>query len=556
MLLMISGIKKQIIAIYITIMNCVCLFPSDYAYALGGDMALEGDIQKSGILDYLFLNRYFLSIILLLSLLVCFLLLYIKRINAKRNAQLNSLSEITKAYNELEASGEELRQQYDEILENYEQSQKAEKKLIYLAYHDMLTGLPNRTSLLENANKHFSSHQDRINSLLFIDIDNFKYINDLIGHASADQLICKVSDRLTSLLKKDCYLYRSSGDEFIIILQNISGKDDAEVFAAHILAGFKEKFIISDSILQVSLSIGIAIHPTQGHDVEELLKFADNALYQAKGLGKNNYVVYDNLMKETFSERLIIEKHLNTALDKNEFELYYQPQLDLNENRIRGFEALLRWKSPELGFISPLTFIKIAEETRLIIPLGFWVMRCACAFLKDVHSKGYINLTISINISVLQIQQDDFINLVMDTLEFYGLNPCSVELEITETVLMESYDAIGPKLECLKKNGVRIALDDFGQGYSSFSNLRQLPISTIKIDKSFIDDIIDSEENSLAEHIVRMGRRMGMCVVAEGVESQEQMQYLKKHECDMIQGYFFSRPVPRDEAMKLIEAGE
>lgn len=519
-------------------------------------MALKGDMQKSSILDYLFINRFFLSIILLLILLVCFLLLYIKRINTKKNALLNSFFEVTKAYNELETSGEELRRQYDKILENYEQSQKAENELAYLAYHDMLTGLPNRASLLENADKHFSPHNYKINVLLFIDIDNFKYFNDSIGHASADQLICKVSDRLTSLLKKDCYLYRSSGDEFIVILQNICGKEDAEVFAVHILAGFKEKFIVSDCILHVSLSIGIAIYPTQGHDVEELLKFADNAMYQAKGLGGNNYVVYDDLMKETFSERLVIEKHLNTALDKNEFELYYQPQLDLKENKIRGFEALLRWKSPELGFVPPLSFIRIAEETHLIIPLGFWVMRCACAFLKDLHSKGYVNLTISINISVLQIQQNDFINLVMDTLEFYCPNPGSVELEITETVLMESYDAIRPKLECLKENGVRIALDDFGQGYSSFSNLRQLPISTIKIDKSFIDDIVDSEENSLAEHIVRMGRRMGMCVVAEGVESQEQLQYLKKHECDMIQGYFFSRPVPRDEAMKLLEAGE
>ena len=513
-------------------------------------------IQKSSIHDYLFVNRYFLSIILLLTLLVCFLLLHIRRFKTKRSALLNSLIEVTKSYNELEASGEKLRRQYEEILSNYEQSQKAENKLAYIAYHDMLTGLPNRTSLLENADKYFPPHQDKINALLFIDIDNFKNINDSIGHVCADQLICKVSDRLTSLLKKDCYLYKSSGDEFIVVLHNICEKDDAEVFAAHILAGFKEKFIISGCTLHVSLSIGIAMHHCQGDDVEELLKFADNAMYQAKGLGGNNYVVYDNLMKETFSERLIIEKHLNTAPDKNEFELYYQPQLDLKENKIRGFEALLRWKSPELGFVPPLSFIKIAEETHLIIPLGFWVMRCACAFLKDLHSKGYKNLTISINISMLQIHQNDFINLVMDTPEFYGLEPCSVELEITETVLMESYDLIGPKLESLKENGVRIALDDFGQGYSSFSNLRQLPISTIKIDKSFIDDIIDSEENSLAEHIVRMGRRMGMCVVAEGVENKEQLQYLKRHECDLIQGYLFSRPVPRDEAMKLIEAGE
>jgi diguanylate cyclase (GGDEF)-like protein/PAS domain S-box-containing protein len=464
----------------------------------------------------------------------------------------DSYKELESANEELKEAQKELRKQYDEILMNHRQIKQTEDRLIHLAYHDALTGLPNKQALYEHADGAFMDCSGGNNALLFIDMDNFKYINDTMGHASGDSLIRKVSERLAALMKDSCSLYRLSGDEFVIIIHNIDGRDDAEVFASHILAGFKEKFLLKDSVLYVSLSIGIAIAPEHGRNVEELLKNADIAMYKAKETGRDRYIVYDALMNKFFTERAKLEKYLYSALGNNEFEIYYQPQLDLELNRITGYEALLRWRNPELGSISPLRFIPVAEDTHLIIPLGYWVLRNACAFLKELHEKGYNDLTISVNISVIQLLQTDFSIIVTDILEFYGLDPGFLELEITETVLMESLEEITSKLVRLREKGVRIALDDFGKGYSSLSYLKQLPISTLKIDKTFVDGISDGYDTSLTGHIISIGKCMGMCVIAEGVEKQEQLQYLIRHECRKIQGFLFSRPVPGEEAKELL----
>jgi diguanylate cyclase (GGDEF)-like protein/PAS domain S-box-containing protein len=466
----------------------------------------------------------------------------------------DSYRELESANKELKEAQEELRKRYDEILMNHRQIKQSEDRLAYLAYHDTLTGLPNKQALYEYAGGDFLNCSGGNNALLFIDMDNFKYINDTMGHASGDSLIRKVSERLAALMKDRCSLYRLSGDEFVIIIHNIDGMDDAEVFASHILAGFKEKFLLNESVLYVSLSIGIAIQPEHGRNIEELLKNADIAMYKAKETGRDRYIVYDTLMNKIFTERAKLEKNLYSALGNNEFELYYQPQLDLELNRITGFEALLRWRNPELGTISPLKFIPVAEDTHLIIPLGYWVLRSACAFLKELHEKGYDDLTISVNISVIQLLQTDFSIVVTDILEFYGMDPGFLELEITETVLMESFEELTSKLVRLREKGVRIALDDFGKGYSSLSYLKQLPISTLKIDKTFIDGISDDYDTSLTGHIISIGKCMGMCVIAEGVEKQEQLHYLIRHECRKIQGFFFSRPVPGEEAKKLLVA--
>lgn len=430
---------------------------------------------------------------------------------------------------------------------------KMKQELVYLAYHDALTGLPNRLSLFENANDELLTQNGRYSAVLFIDMDNFKYINDTIGHASGDQLIVKTGERLASLLKEGCLLYRLSGDEFIILIKDIGRKEDAEAFASHIIAGFREEFEVSNSVLHVSLSVGIALYPEHSRSIEELIRYADIAMYRAKLSGRDRYVVYDRQMNEAFAERISIEKHLHSALARNEFELYYQPQFDLKLNKVSGFEALLRWKSPELGVISPLKFIRIAEDTQLIIPLGTWVLRNACSFLNRLHKRGLNDITISVNISLLQLLQTDFHNIVVDMLEYFELEPACLELEITETLLIESYEVIGAKLEKLKEYGVRIALDDFGMGYSSLSYLKQLPISTLKIDKSFIDGIYEDENRSLTGYIVALGKSLNMCVVAEGVERQEQLQFLIEHECNKIQGYLFSRPVTENEAIKLLD---
>lgn len=485
---------------------------------------------------------------------VCILLFYIKRIKAMRKNLSESHEKLTRTYEELADSEEELKQQFGEVLAVNERLGISEEKLTYLAYHDTLTGLLNKLSLYENASRDVFTSDAGTSALLFIDLDHFKYINDTMGHAFGDQLIIEVSKRLTLLLDDNCSIYRLSGDEFVIIIQNINVKNDAEAFAAQILNGFKEEFEVQKSILHVSLSIGIALYPEHGQNIEELLKHADIAMYKAKDTGRKSYVMYDQAMNEAFTERANIEKYLHTALQKNEFILYYQPQLELKSKKITGFEALLRWNSPELGFVSPVKFIKIAEDTQLIIPLGTWVLQTTCAFLKKLHNQGHTDLSASVNISILQLLQTDFDDLVIDTLDFYKLEPNNLELEITESILMESFDAVRPKLERLSKRGIKVALDDFGKGYSSLSYLKQLPISILKVDKSFVDSITDEiDKRALTGQIVTIGKSMGMCVIAEGVERQDQLEYLIKYECDKIQGYLYCEPMPEEEVIKQLE---
>lgn len=485
---------------------------------------------------------------------VCILLVYIRIIRRMRKKLSESNEELTQLYEELVASDEELNLQYDEILTSHNKIKESEERLAYIAYHDTLTQLPNKLSLYEYTAKDIIVSANTSAALLFIDIDNFKYVNDTMGHAFGDQLLIKISERLASSLGEADSVYRLSGDEFIILLHAIADEAEAEAFAAKLLNEFKREFEILNIVLYVSLSIGIALYPKHGSSIEELHKYADLAMCAAKEAGKSIYIMYDRRMNDTLMERMTIEKCLHGALDKNEFELYYQPQLDLKLNRVTGLEALLRWKSPELGFVSPLKFIKIAEDTHFIIPLGTWVLKNACAFLKQLHKEGYRDLTMSVNISILQLLQNDFNSIIIDTLRQFELEPGDLELEITETILMESFAAIGAKLESLREIGVKIALDDFGKGYSSLSYLKQLPISTLKIDKLFIDSISSGEEGkNLTGHIVAMGKSMGLCVVAEGVESQEQLECLIQYECHRIQGFLYSRPVPEKDILELLD---
>jgi diguanylate cyclase (GGDEF)-like protein/PAS domain S-box-containing protein len=460
----------------------------------------------------------------------------------------NSYQELEATYEELYAMQEELKQQYDD-LSSYKD------KLQYTAYHDPLTGLLNRQRLYEGFSQINSDPLNINTGVMFIDLDNFKYINDTLGHSYGDQLILNIAQRLMKLLNEDWQkIYRFGGDEFVVCLYNYSDSLDINIIAEEIINSFKEPFILSDSIITVTISMGIALYPMNGNDIDGLVKNADIALYKAKSLGKNRYVFFNETMNTPVVERMHIENQLRNALDKKEFVLYYQPQVDLKKNNIVGFEALIRWKNPVLGMVSPLKFIKVAEDTHLIIPIGEWILRSSCLFIKGLHNKGYCDLTIAVNISVIQLLQDSFVDMVTSIITEVGINPICLELEITESILIESYETVCKKLELLRKLGIQLALDDFGQGYSSLSYLKQLPINTLKIDKIFIDSISNKDsEESLAASIISIGHKMSLKVVAEGVELKDQLDYLKMCNCDVIQGYIFSKPLPELEAEELLK---
>ena len=392
-----------------------------------------------------------------------------------------SNEELTQIYEELTASDEEMKQQYNEMIEINEKLRLGEDKLAYLAYYDSLTGLMNKDSLNEKTRKLLRQSNDKI-ALICIDVDNFKNINDTMGHAYGDQILIKVGKKLQSLLHQNCSIYRLGGDEFVLLVEEINKIEDLQNYVSQLLTKFSDDCETIGNI-NVSLSMGIAIYPEHGDHLEELMKNADIAMYRAKASGKKSYVIYNHLMSEELAERITIEKYLKKGLEFNEFEIYYQPQLDLKSNRISGFEALLRWKSPEMGNVSPLKFIKAAEDTHFIIPLGTWVLQNACEFLSRLIEKGYEGLVISVNISILQLIQNDFYHVVNDTLIEQNLDPRYLELEITESILAESFDIIVPRLKMLRDHKVRVALDDFGKGYSSLNYLKQLPITTLKVDK-------------------------------------------------------------------------
>ncbi len=427
-----------------------------------------------------------------------------------------------------------------------------ESRLHYLAYHDQLTGLENRFALNERLNSLIHENSEEKYALLYIDIDNFKYVNDTMGHRFGDLLLVKISERLIGHCIDNSTVYRLGGDEFIVLVEKYNRKEYLEKLAVSILKAFKPYFEVENISIYTTVSIGVSIYPQHGSEIDSLLKNADIAVYKAKESGKNRIVFYNDPMNEEIAERMNIEKHLRKALDKNEFELFYQPQLDLKSGKISGFEALIRWRNSELGFVSPQKFIGVAEATHLIIPIGEWVLKTACQFLNNLESLGFRGLTISVNISMLQLLQDDFANMVIDTIEALQLNPKQIELEITESILMESYEVIAGKLKLMRAKGIKIALDDFGKGYSSLNYLKQLPITTLKIDKSFVDTITNKKNKSLTDLIVKIGRSMDLCVIAEGVETQEQLEYLLRHKCHKIQGFLFSKPMQEADTIEKI----
>lgn len=433
-----------------------------------------------------------------------------------------------------------------------------EAELEYIAYHDSLTGLYNRLYMYETIGTRLKKIEENtsrkiVDAMLFMDIDNLKFINDTLGHSFGDKFILEIAMRLLSLTNNNCELFRLNGDEFIFYIKNVSGKEEIESFASKVIDCFNQTLSIDGHVISASVSIGISLYPIDGKDVDTLLRFADMAMYKVKQKGKNGYCFFNTLIKEEIQARVNIERHLKKALDNDEFILHYQPQIDVETKNIIGFESLVRWLSPDMGLVPPLKFIHIAEETGFIVPLGEWILRTSCQFCKNINRERNTNYKISVNISVMQLLQDNFNDMVERALKDTGLSANLLELEITESIIMESPELIVGKLKQLRQKGISVALDDFGTGYSSLAYLKNIPITTLKIDKLFIDDISSDDSNTtLTDSIISLGHKIGLTIVAEGVETTDQLKYLENNKCDMIQGYLFSKPLPPEDINKLL----
>ncbi|MDP4146856.1 MAG: bifunctional diguanylate cyclase/phosphodiesterase [Bacillota bacterium] len=482
---------------------------------------------------------------------IIFMLTYITFSRVKRTDKklIESYEELAAVNEELTASDEELRTQILQI-------QEYQDKLHHMAYYDELTGLPGRLSLQEDITKLLTEAQDRRCILVYIDLDNFKLIKDTKGQVFSDEMLKKLSRELQHLQQKYSNLcfYRLGGDEFIASISGLLSDDEEEGLMKVLSETLKTTVNVGNSAVQMTASMGVAVYPEHGNSLDELKRCACIAVLNSKKMGKNKYTKYTKEMDEQFRKRREIEEQLETAMENKEFEIYYQPQVDMNTFKITGLEALIRWKNKKLGFIPPDKFIGIAEETHLIVDIGEWVLKEACLFAKFLHERGYKNLQVSVNVSIVQLLEENFVGRVKQILSTTGVDPKQLELEITESTLIQSFDLVITKLNQLKEEGVKIALDDFGKGYSSLSYLNELPITTLKIDKVFIDNVLlEAKAEKLTELIIDIGKELDLCVIAEGVEEKDQLQYLVKRKCDKIQGYLFSKPLPQDEVKDFLK---
>jgi diguanylate cyclase (GGDEF)-like protein/PAS domain S-box-containing protein len=429
-------------------------------------------------------------------------------------------------------------------------------RMTYLAQHDFLTGLPNRALLTERLSRAIglaNRHHKRV-ALLFIDLDNFKKVNDSLGHAIGDQLLRSVAARLESGMRATDTVCRQGGDEFVVLLAEVERPEDATQVADKLIAAFALPHEVEGHELHVTLSIGISLYPDDGSDADMVLQNADTAMFHAKAIGRNNHQFFRTEMNLRAVHRLEVENGLRRALRLGQFQLLYQPKINLENGRMTGAEALIRWHDPENGLIYPDQFIPIAEECGLIMPIGRWVLGEACWQVKSWISRGLAAVPVAINISAVEFRHKDFLAAIAGILKATGLPPAYLELELTESILMRDAEASATTLKALKDMGVSLAIDDFGTGYSSLSYLKRFPIDTLKIDQSFVRDIAsDQDDASIVSAVIDMGRNMQQRVIAEGVETLAQLDFLKKRMCDEGQGFHFSYPLSGDAFEKLLD---
>jgi diguanylate cyclase (GGDEF)-like protein len=443
-------------------------------------------------------------------------------------------------------------------LDNFDRADektRADERIEYLASHDSLTGLPNRdmfNHLLHAAMETARRRQLQF-ALLFIDLDRFKIINDSLGHEAGDALLAEIASRLRKHLRASDIVARLGGDEFVVILEHTADRGTVEEITRELLAAVGEPVQLSGHECHATASIGIAMFPDHGSDVHTLTKNADMAMYLAKEDGKNNFRFFTKEVKMQSIERLTLENCLRQALARNEFSLHYQPKVNLATGQITGVEALLRWTHVEHGMLPPGQFIPLAEETGLIVPIGRWALREACAQNMAWQRRGLRPVSMAVNLSPRQFIDENLLQDIDEALAASGMSPTLLQIEVTESMMMRDVSRAIRVLDAIQSRGIRIAIDDFGTGYSSMSLMKQFPIDTIKIDRSFVRDLPDdTEDQAIAQAIISMGRALGMTIVAEGVETVEQETFLRAHGCDEMQGFLFSRPLPPEGLADLL----
>jgi diguanylate cyclase (GGDEF)-like protein/PAS domain S-box-containing protein len=433
-----------------------------------------------------------------------------------------------------------------ETMAHEEERRRGQERITYLASHDALTGLPNRVMFGELLARAIATAErySRKFAVMFVDLDRFKLINDSLGHAAGDLLLKEIAGRLKDCLRSSDVVARMGGDEFVVLVQEVDSREQVEVVARKILAATLRPVELLEQDCRVTASIGINLYPADAQDEQSLMKNADMAMYQAKEEGKNNFQFFSQEIRSHSLERMALETNLRHALERNELSLHYQPKIDIQTRRITGVEALLRWNSPALGQVSPAQFIPVAEETGLIVPIGRWVLRTACEQSAAWQHAGLPPVCMAVNLSARQFTDEALAEDVTQAVRDSGIDPCTLELEITEGMVICNPERALAVLTCIKAMGVRLAIDDFGTGYSSLGQLKNFPVDTLKVDRSFIRDLARSaDDRAITQAIISMGKSLSLNVVAEGVETLEQLEFLRRSACDEMQGYYFSKPI-------------
>ena len=444
------------------------------------------------------------------------------------------------------------------VFRDVSQARAMAEQMAHSVEHDFLTGLPNRMLLNDRISQAIATaprHQSQV-AVLFLDLDGFKHINDSLGHGIGDKLLQSIAARLVTCVRESDTVSRQGGDEFVVLLSEVEHWEDAAIVARRMLKAVAEAHLIDRHDLHVTTSIGVSVFPDDGGDAETLIKNADTAMYQAKANGRQGFQFFMPAMNVRAVERQSIEENLRRALERKEFVLYYQPKVNLATGAITGAEALIRWTHPTRGLILPAQFIPVAEDCGLIRPIGSWVLREACRQARAWSDSGLPAASMAVNVSAMELRDENYLASLLAVLDETGMDPKMLELELTETVLMTHAESAASILLTLREHGVQVAIDDFGTGFSSLSYLRKFPIDALKIDQSFVSQVTGSgDETSIVAAVISMARGLRLRVVGEGVETPEQMRFLRAHDCDEVQGYYFSRPVPPAEFAELLKTG-